>query len=273
MKIILSLLGAWWLGIVSLPSAETHPPTPLPQAHSHNDYEQKRPLFDALENGFCHIEADVHLVDGKLLVAHDRSQVQPGKTLQAMYLDPLRERVRKNGGRVYLGGPPVTLLIDVKSEAEPTYAVLVAVLQDYREMLTSFQKTRTETRGITVVTSGNRARQIMAAETNRLAAYDGRLEDLDAADSKDFIPWISTDWSSVSRWRGLGEFPDDDRRKLREIVTKAHAHGRKVRFWGTPDKPAVWRELLAAGVDILIADNLPALKDFLLANQKASPAK
>jgi len=39
---------------------------PLPQAHSHNDYEQKRPLLEALDHGFCSVEADVFLVEGSL---------------------------------------------------------------------------------------------------------------------------------------------------------------------------------------------------------------
>ncbi len=45
---------------------------PLPQAHAHNDYEHERPLLDALSHGFCSVEADIYLVDGALLVAHDR---------------------------------------------------------------------------------------------------------------------------------------------------------------------------------------------------------
>ena len=89
--------------------------TPLRRAHAHNDYEHKRPLFDALGHGFCSVEADVHLIDGKLLVAHDRKDAKPDRTLQALYLDPLRERVKANGGRVYPGGPTVFLLIDVKT--------------------------------------------------------------------------------------------------------------------------------------------------------------
>src|SRR5436305_12662245 len=93
------------------------PVEPLPHAHAHNDYEHKRPLFDALECGFCSVEADIWLVDGKLLVAHDRNQVKPERTLQALYLDPLRERARRNGGRVYPNGPEVILLVDVKSDA------------------------------------------------------------------------------------------------------------------------------------------------------------
>src|SRR5215475_1398103 len=68
---------------------------PLRHAHAHNDYEHKRPLLDALDHGFCSIEADIYLVDGQLLVAHDRRDVRPERTLQALYLDPLRERVKR----------------------------------------------------------------------------------------------------------------------------------------------------------------------------------
>ena len=36
---------------------------PLPRAHAHNDYLHQRPLLDALDNGFCSVEADISLVD------------------------------------------------------------------------------------------------------------------------------------------------------------------------------------------------------------------
>src|SRR5437660_662562 len=112
-------------------------PIPLLHAHAHNDYEHPRPLLDALEHGFCSVEADIYLVDGQLLVAHDRDKVSPTRTLRSLYLDPLRERVRKNGGRVFPNGPEVTLLIDVKSEAEETYMALRKILEQYAEMLTT----------------------------------------------------------------------------------------------------------------------------------------
>src|SRR4051794_20826781 len=64
-------------------------PVPLVHAHAHNDYEHPRPLLDALDAGFCSVEADIYLVDGKLLVAHNRKDVRPDRTLQSLYLDPL----------------------------------------------------------------------------------------------------------------------------------------------------------------------------------------
>src|ERR1044071_5134266 len=95
-------------------SPETNSPPPLVRAHSHNDYEHARPLFDALEHGFGSIEADIWLMNGRLLVAHERGGIRPERTLQSLYLDPLRGRVQRNGGRLYAGGLPATLLIDVK---------------------------------------------------------------------------------------------------------------------------------------------------------------
>src|SRR2546426_2569122 len=118
------VIGHWSLVIISSLVAAPSPPVPLLHAHAHNDYEHARPLFDALDHGFCSVEADIFLVDGQLLVAHDREKVSPARTLQALYLDPLRERARKNDGRVFPNGPDVTLLIDVKSDAEETYAAL-----------------------------------------------------------------------------------------------------------------------------------------------------
>jgi hypothetical protein len=112
----------------------------LTRAHAHNDYEHQRPLFDALDHGFASVEADVWLVDGRLLVAHDREAVRADRTLETLYLDPLQARVRQYGGRVYPNGPEFLLWIDIKSEAETTYAALQSALASYGEMLTVFHQ-------------------------------------------------------------------------------------------------------------------------------------
>ena len=48
-----------------------------------------------------------------------------------------------------------------------------------------------------------------------------------------------------------------------KIVRKAHQSGRMIRFWATPDRVSVWRELNEAGVDLINADNLSGLRQFL----------
>ena len=43
----------------------------------------------------------MHLVGNELLVGHDVEDLRPGRTLAALYLDPLRGRVRRNGRFVH----------------------------------------------------------------------------------------------------------------------------------------------------------------------------
>jgi hypothetical protein len=235
----------------------------FPAAHAHNDYEHPRPLFDALAQGFSSVEADIHLVDGRLLVAHDRWRVKPERTLQALYLEPLRERVQANGGRVHRDGQTFHLLIDFKTAAEPTWQALQPVLAEYADLLTEFTATNRHVRAVTVVLSGNSPRAQVAALPRRLAGIDGRLPDLEANPSPHLVPWLSENWNAHFRWRGNGEMPADERARLRDLVRRAHDQGREVRFWGAADVEAVWREQRDAGVDFLNTDRLADLRRFL----------
>ncbi len=241
-------------------------PVPLIHAHAHNDYVHKRPLFNALDDGFCSVEADIYLVDGQLLVAHERSQVKPERTLQALYLDPLSERVKKNGGHVYPQGPEFTLLVEIKGEWRTTYPVLHDALKQYAGMLTTFQAGATETNAIRVVITGHRSKEMFAGESVRYAALDGDLADLDSGSSADLIPWISSNWAQNFKWRGVGPMPEAEKLKLGQIVAKAHQQGRRVRFWGAPDQPVFWGEMLANGVDLINTDDLDGARQFLLKN-------
>jgi hypothetical protein len=239
----------------------------LPRAHAHNDYEHARPLLDALDRGFGSVEADVHLVDGALLVAHDRDSVRADRTLERLYLEPLRERARRNGGRVYADGTPLLLLIDVKSDSAATWPVLDAVLRRYADILTAFRGDTVVAGPVLAVVSGARAIGAMRAAPSRYAAVDGRLADLgrgDAGAPASLVPLVSDTWERITKWKGDGAVPDSVPRLLARAAARAHAEGRRLRFWATPDRPAVWRLLVDAGVDLVGADDLDALRAFLL---------
>jgi hypothetical protein len=240
-------------------------PVPLIHAHAHNDYEHPHPLTDALECGFCSVEADIHLVDGKLLVAHDRIRARPDRTLQSLYLEPLRQRAKANGGSVYRDGPPVWLLIDIKGDGPAVYGVLRDVLKEYADLLTVFRQgadgkpEKPEQHAVTAVLTGNRPADLVAAEKVRYCAIDGHLDDLDAKPSApaDLIPWVSAQWGRSFTWKGVGPLPEEQRQKLMSFVDKAHAQGRLIRFWAAPDSRAAWAELRGAGVDLLNTDDQP----------------
>lgn len=254
---------AFLLAATAASAADRPAVTPLPNAHAHNDYEHPRPLFDALDQGFCSVEADVFLTKQQLLVAHTALGLKPDRTLQKLYLDPLRERVKANGGRVYKDGPAFYLLIDVKTEAKATDAALAKVLEEYADILTVTREGKAEPKAVTVVVSGNCDRDAIAKRAVRYAAIDGRPKDLDGSDPAALVPWVSTSWGSLFNWAGKGDFPADDREKLREYMKKAHVQGRLVRFWATPDTAAAWEVQRAAGVDLINTDKLAELSAFL----------
>ncbi|MFF8972719.1 phosphatidylinositol-specific phospholipase C/glycerophosphodiester phosphodiesterase family protein [Streptomyces sp. NPDC014995] len=277
----LTTLGAALTGAVAAPAGnalavERKPHVrPLWRAHAHNDYEHPRPLLDALDHRFGSVEADIFLVDGQLLVAHDPVDLDPARTLESLYLAPLAARVKANHGSVHRGErTPLQLLIDIKTEGAATYLELDRQLRRHRHLFTSYAHGRVRRGPVTAVISGDRAARVpMEAQTVRRAFYDGRLADLGSSQAS-FAALISDNWTLHFTWRGVGAFPDAERRKLRGIVGAAHARGQKVRFWATPDVPgpardALWSELLAADVDYLNTDDLAGLEAFLDAHRSA----
>ncbi len=238
---------------------------PLPRAHSHNDYEHQRPLLDALDQGFNSVEADIWLVNGKLLVAHDRNQVREERTLESLYLNPLRQRVAAFGGTVHPKTGGFMLLIDVKAQPSEVWPVLKQSLSAYKSFLTQFTDTSTITRAVTVVLSGARPIEQVQAEPVRYCGIDGRLSDLATNPSKHLYPLVSESWRPTFGGFTDGKLVESDRIKLHNLVRQAHHQGRRIRFWAVQDQPDAWGELFRADVDLINTDKLSELASFLKA--------
>ena len=274
MKHLLPLL-TFFLWVGGCASAQNDPAsaTPMPNepilsGHSHNDYLRQKPLWEAVPYAFASIEVDIHLVDGALLVGHDGDDLDVTKTLQSLYLDPLRDHVREHDDRVYPSPHSLVLLIDIKSDAKSTYEALRGVLSQYSEMLTSYSEASAQPGAIAAIVSGNRPRELMMTEVVRFATYDGRIADLNAEVPANFISLISDNWENHFEWRGLGSLSEGDHLQLAQIVQAAHRRGYRLRFWNTPSPENgsvedVWSQLLDAGVDLMNIDDLKAYRDFV----------
>ena len=231
-------------------------PDPALRLHGHNDYLQPVPLQKALELGLGSLEADVFLVDGELLVGHERWQLRPHRTLRSMYFEPLRDAVLAAGGSLRADGAPLVLLVDIKANGRGVWPVLRALLDEYRSMLTHFVDGDVRPGAVTVLLSGSRPRSLVAAERDRLCALDGRLSDLVASPPPpaDLVPWVSASWREVSDWTGSDELMADELQRVRSLVANAHAQGRELRFWSAPDRREGWGALFDLGVDRICTD-------------------
>ncbi|GJM35737.1 MAG: hypothetical protein DHS20C18_47380 [Saprospiraceae bacterium] len=224
--------------------------------HAHNDYENKHPLYDALDNGFISIEADVHLIDDQLYVAHNRPKnPTPALTLEAMYLNPLKKYIQENNGFVYPNySGPFYLMIDIKTAGKPTYEKLKSILANYTSILSTYQHGEAKAGPVKVLISGNRPIADILNDDPKLVALDGRPKDLDNNIPASFMPVVSDNYKHILSWTGEGQIKDTERQKLKELVTNTHAQGKQLRLWASPDNPTVWKFLLDNGVDLINTD-------------------
>ncbi len=263
----LALFGAFFL--ISC-SGDGGSMTVIP-GHSHNDYEHPNPLFDALSYHFKSIEADIFPVGDSLFVAHDRVDIQPGRTLRSLYLEPLKNEIEKNGGTVYGTGETLILLVDIKAEMMEAYSLLHEILQDYRSCLTFYESGKITHGGIQVIVSGERPLEYMQSQSLRYAFFDGRLKNLESDISPGLMPLVSDNWNQAFEWDGTGEMPEKERKRLEELVAEADEKGVLLRFWATPNQTAeqrraVWTVLKEAGIGLIGTDHLHELYQFFQAD-------
>jgi hypothetical protein len=231
---------------------------PHPQAHAHNDYVHAHPLKDALRAGFNSVEADVHLYQGQLLTGHD-SVTAMSPSLEALYLAPLDSIVKTNGGSIYPGyRAPFYLMIDIKTEAEPSYVAIRALLKKYPALLCQAGACP-----VKIFLSGNRPVLTLLKEGYTGTALDGRPGDVGKGYSSDLMPVISDNYKNWSTWNGLSEPGKDELLQIRKLAQSVHAEGKKLRLWASPDHALAWKVLMEAGVDLINSDRLEELDVFL----------
>jgi hypothetical protein len=241
---------------------------PLLNGFAHNDYRHKHPLFDALDNGFTNIEADIFLKNNKLIVAHVFPYFKGKRTLENLYFKPLWERIAQNNGKVYTNyNKPVILMIDIKTDASNTYKSIKPLLEKYNFMLTHLENGKVVYGAVTVVLSGHKPYDIISSEQNRLAFIDEDLRKVSRDTTMtNMFTMASCKYSRMLKWDGKGSFPEAERIKLCRFVAIAHSMGEKVRLWASPEKKIVWSELLKCGVDLINTDRLATLRQYLNSN-------
>ncbi len=233
-------------------------------AFAHNDYWHKHPLYDALNNGYTHVEADVYLRHNKLIVAHLLPSLKKNNTLERLYLDPLMNCINGTDSTTRRPVYPLTLMIDIKSNGEHTYEALNQLLQKYRSVLSGVEDGHFTQRDITIVLSGHKPVKALKAQTTRWAFIDEDLKTV-AHDTtaRNIYQTASCKYSSLIKWRGKGDLPFYEKQRLCRFVDIAHKFGKKVRLWKSPDNPVVWNALLQCGVDLINTDKLIKLRQFL----------
>lgn len=224
-------------------------------AYAHNDYQNDRPLTEALELGFRGVEVDFFLMDGELRVGHDRNETRPGRTVESLYLAPLRRRIRRHGA-VQPGGGVFFLNIESKLAGEQTYDALHRLLSRYEDILTVVRDGVVHPGPVQVILVGwHPPLDTLASQPIRYAAVQAHYRDLPPDHERypaHLLKLISQNYRDKQLTRTGGAVPPRLRRRLRYLVGVARAvPGRVVRVYNVPTRRDVYDALLDCGVDLI----------------------
>jgi hypothetical protein len=227
--------------------------TAAQQIHAHNDYEKPEPLMAAIRHGAGSIEADVFLVNGKLMVAHSQDGIRPGRTLDSLYLNPIARLCQQYNGRVSADRRyTFQLLVDMKDNGVEAIKKLAEAIAPYR---TCFDRSMNPL-AVQLVISGNRPPIASWIDYPPYLLFDGRPSEMYDEESLKHVGLISDTFRTYSRWNGEGDLPDADRETLKRFIKRAHQQGKTIRFWATPDTPNAWKQLTKLGVDWINTDRV-----------------
>ena len=228
--------------------------------HSHNDYNQRVPFYQAYAQQLSSIEADIYATDREdvLLVAHEKEELLSAPALDDVYIAPIVNLYQLNNGRAWRGSDKYfVLLVDLKTPADPTLGRLLNKLKRYPEVFDPVVNPY----AVRVVISGNRPAAETFNDYPSIISFDGAHTNY-SPEQLERIFMISLNFRLYSGWDGQGQIQENELIKLEELISAAHALGKPIRFWGSPDNENAWRILHQMGVDYINTDQPEACAAF-----------
>lgn len=221
--------------------------------HSHNDYEQRVPFYHSYAHQVASIEVDIFATsrEGELLVAHNPGDLGSAPTIDDTYIKPLVNLFSQNNGKAWNDSDnTLILLVDLKTPSSPTLDWLIAKLQAYPEV---FDPT-VNPYAVQVVISGSRPDPGDFSKYPDIVSFDGDRLTGYTPDQLNRVAMISLAFHNYSRWNGKGTMIKSEYRQVTEAINAAHALGKPIRFWGTPDGVTAWNTFHNIGVDYINTD-------------------
>ena len=196
---------AWRTDLTQL-TADVHPF----MCHSHNDYWRREPLFQAIHAGCTGVEADVWLLNDEMFVSHTPSGIRRDRTLQTLYLHPLKEILdQKNLAPDFLDDAmtstdrigvfdampkqSLALLIDFKNKPDEIWDQVDFWLAPFRDRhyLTYFNGTHVVDGPLTIIVTGDAPfDRILQNKTYRDMFYDAPLHALTSPPTPSLPPTL-----------------------------------------------------------------------------------
>ncbi len=237
------------LALTCCGAAAAQPPVLI---HSHNDYAQRVPFYQAYAQQVSSIEADVFLLDGQLLVGHDVEDLRADMTFEALYVEPIVTLFARNGGRAFRDSDQtLQLMVELKSETDPTLRAVAALLGRWPEVFDP----EVNPAAVRVAVTGRVPAPEAFDRYPRFLGFDGAWDADYTPEQLERIALISTNFRDFSQWNGKGTIIPAEKERLEQVIDRAHEQGKPVRFWNAPEGTTVYYTFYDMGIDYINTDN------------------
>ena len=237
------------LALTCCGAAAAQPPVLI---HSHNDYAQRVPFYQAYAQQVSSIEADVFLHDGQLLVGHDVEDLRADMTFEALYVEPIVTLFARNGGRAFRDSDQtLQLMVELKSETDPTLRAVAALLGRWPEVFDP----EVNPAAVRVAVTGRVPAPDAFDRYPRFLGFDGAWDADYTPEQLERIALISTNFRDFSQWNGKGTIIPAEKERLEQVIDRAHEQGKPVRFWNAPEGTTVYYTFYDMGIDYINTDN------------------
>lgn len=237
------------LALTCCGAAAAQPPVLI---HSHNDYAQRVPFYQAYAQQVSSIEADVFLHDGQLLVGHDVEDLRADMTFEALYVEPIVTLFARNGGRAFRDSDQtLQLMVELKSETDPTLRAVAALLGRWPEVFDP----EVNPAAVRVAVTGRVPAPEAFDRYPRFFGFDGAWDADYTPEQLERIALISTNFRDFSQWNGKGTIIPAEKERLEQVIDRAHEQGKPVRFWNAPEGTTVYYTFYDMGIDYINTDN------------------
>lgn len=236
------------LALTCCGAAAAQPPVLI---HSHNDYAQRVPFYQAYAQQVSSIEADVFLHDGQLLVGHDVEDLRADMTFEALYVEPIVTLFARNGGRAFRDSDQtLQLMVELKSETDPTLRAVAALLGRWPEVFDP----EVNPAAVRVAVTGRVPAPEAFGQYPRFLGFDGAWDADYTPEQLEHIALISTNFRDFSQWNGKGTIIPAEKERLEAVIDRAHELGKPVRFWNAPEGTTVYYTFYDMGIDYINTD-------------------
>lgn len=237
--------------------------------HSHNDYHQTVPFYQAYAQQLDSYEADVFFdsITNQLMVAHEQSEITTGNTLEDLYITPIVKLFAKNNGKAWKkSDKSFYLMIDIKRDYKKVIPAILKLLYQHPEV---FNRKLNANAPVIVLTG-------LIPSPDEFASYppdlmfDGRPQYQYSPEQLQRVAFISDSFAKYSVWNGKGSIKPSEKARLEAIVKEVHAKGKMIRFWGSPDNLNTWQTFRFMGIDIINTDKPEKCAGFFNNEEKSN---